>query len=190
MKVRDAVIEFAATHHGYITTRDAHELGIDPAQLRLMAARDRLERVSRGVYRVPLLPRGRYDKFAQAVAWTLGRGVISHESALFLHGLADMNPLSIHLTVPRANYPRTAGGELYLLHRRDLDAGDTTDRYALPVTTVSRSICDCLRGVEADRLRTVVDQARVRNLIGDRDADVLRAVITAYGATHTTRRLS
>ena len=41
----------------------------------------------------------------------LGRGVISHESALALHALADVNPSRIHLTVPRDNHPRAAGGE-------------------------------------------------------------------------------
>ncbi|MGH3497001.1 MAG: type IV toxin-antitoxin system AbiEi family antitoxin domain-containing protein, partial [Nocardioidaceae bacterium] len=57
MTIRDQVLERAVEQHGYVTTRDARELGIDPTQLRLMAARGRLERVARGVYRVPVLPR-------------------------------------------------------------------------------------------------------------------------------------
>lgn len=40
-------------------------------------------------------------------------GVVSHESALVLHGLSDVNPSRIQLTVPRNNHPRAAGGELY-----------------------------------------------------------------------------
>lgn len=66
-----------APHHGYVTTRDARDLGIDPTQLRLLAARGRLERIGRGAYRVPILPRGKHDDLAVAVAWTLGRGVVS-----------------------------------------------------------------------------------------------------------------
>lgn len=93
MTLRDQILERAVDQHGYITTRDARELGIDPTQLRLMAARGRLERVTRGVYRVPVLPRSEHDELAEAVAWTLGRGVVSHESALVLHGLSDVNRL-------------------------------------------------------------------------------------------------
>ncbi len=58
---------------------------------------------------MPVLPRGEHDDLAAAVSWTLGRGVISHESALALHALADVNPSRIHLTVPRNNHPRAAG---------------------------------------------------------------------------------
>jgi predicted transcriptional regulator of viral defense system len=95
-----------------VTTRDARDLDIDPTQLRLMAARDRLERTGRGVYRVPILPRGVHDDLEAALGWSLGWGVVSHESALALHGLSDVNPSRIHLTVPRDNHPRAAGGEL------------------------------------------------------------------------------
>ncbi|WP_322612662.1 type IV toxin-antitoxin system AbiEi family antitoxin domain-containing protein [Dermacoccus abyssi] len=144
MNVRDRVLGRAVEQHGYITTRDARELGVDPTQLRLIASRGRLERVGRGVYRVPLLPRTEHDELAEAVAWTLGRGVISHESALVLYGLSDVSPSRIHLTVPRDNHPRAAGGELYRLHRRDLDLAEVTEHDGIPVTAPSCTIRDCL----------------------------------------------
>src|SRR5690625_1702331 len=97
MAIWDRLVELAAEQHGYVTTREARDIGVDPVQLRLLAARGRLERAGRGVYRVPVLPRGEHDDLAAAVSWTLGRGVISHESALALHGLADVNPSRIHL---------------------------------------------------------------------------------------------
>lgn len=81
MAIWDRLVEVAAEQHGYVTTRDARDIGVDPVQLRLLAGRGRLERVGRGVYRVPVLPRGEHDDLAAAVSWTLGRGVISHESA-------------------------------------------------------------------------------------------------------------
>jgi predicted transcriptional regulator of viral defense system len=48
MMIWDRLVERAAEQHGYVTTRDARELGIDPTQLRLLAARGRLERTGRG----------------------------------------------------------------------------------------------------------------------------------------------
>jgi predicted transcriptional regulator of viral defense system len=130
------------------------------------------------VYRVPVLPRGEHDDLAAAVAWTLGRGVISHESALALHALADVNPSRIHLTVPRNNHPRAAGGQLYRLHRRDLQATDITSVGGIPVTTVVRTIKDCLgAGSDPYRLRLEIDRAEAEGTLRRAPAAELRAAL-------------
>lgn len=165
MAIWDRLVELAAEQHGYVTTRDARDIGVDPVQLRLLAARGRLERAGRGVYRVPVLPRGEHDDLAAAVSWTLGRGVISHESALMLHALADVNPSRIHLTVPRDNHPRAAGGELYRLHRRGLPASDITSVDAIPVTTVARTIKDYMKtGADPYQLRAAIERAEAEGV--------------------------
>jgi predicted transcriptional regulator of viral defense system len=183
MRVWDRLVERAAEQHGYVTTRDARELDIDPTQLRLMAARGRLERAGRGVYRVPILPRGEHDDLAAALAWSIGRGVASHESALALHGLADVNPSRIHLSVPRDNHPRAAGGELYRTHRRELEAADVTQVDTLPVTTVARTIRDCIAtGTDRYQLRLAIDQAERDGTLRRAVAAELRAELDAAGA--------
>ncbi|MDD2819274.1 MAG: type IV toxin-antitoxin system AbiEi family antitoxin domain-containing protein [Candidatus Nanopelagicales bacterium] len=188
MNVRDRVLERAVEQHGYITTRDARAIGVDPAALRVMAARGRLERVGRGAYRVPVLPRTRHDDLAEAVAWTLGRGVVSDESALVLHGLSDVNPSRIHLTVPRANHPRGAGGELYRLHRRDLAMGDVTEVDDIPVTTVARTVRDCLAdGTDPYQLRLALDQAEAQGELRRDEARALHTRIDERG-TNSGRR--
>jgi predicted transcriptional regulator of viral defense system len=188
MRVWDRVIERAAEQHGYVTTRDARELDIDPTQLRLMAARGRLERAGRGVYRVPMLPRGEHDDLAAAVAWASGRGVVSHESALQLHGLADVNPSRIHLTVPRANHPRAAGGEMYRTHRRELTASDVTQVDTLPVTTVARTIRDCIvTGTDPYQLRLAIDQAEREGTLRRGTAAELRTELDAAGVRPSTQ---
>lgn len=183
MAIWDRLVERAAERHGYVTTRDARDLGIDPTQLRLLAARGRLEHVARGVYRVEVLPRGPHDDLAEAVAWTLGRGVVSHESALVLHGIADVNPSRVHLTVPPDNYPRAAGGELYRLHRRDLAAADVTQTDGIPVTTVERTVRDCLAdGTDPYQLRLAIDRAEAEGLVRQSVAKSLRRDIATSGA--------
>ncbi len=189
MRLWDRLVERAAERHGYVTTRDARELDIDPTQLRLMAARGRLDRAGRGVYRVPMLPRGEHDDLAAAVAWSVGRGVVSHESALQLHGLADVNPSRIHLTVPRDNHPRAAGGEMYRTHRRDLATSDVTQVDALPVTTVARTISDCIAtGTDRYQLRLAIDQAERDGALRRAAAKGLRAELDA--AAHGPREAS
>lgn len=176
MQIWDQLVELAAERHGYVTTRDVRDIGVDPVQLRLLTARGRLERAGRGVYRVPVLPRGEHDDLAAAVAWTLGRGVISHESALALHALADVNPSRIHLTVPRDNHPRAMGAELYRLHRRDLPATDITSVDGMPVTTVARTIKDCLAtGTDPYQLRAAIERAEAQGTLRRGPAAELRA---------------
>lgn len=178
--MRDRLLERAVEQHGYLTTRDARELGVDPTQLRLMASRGRLERVGRGVYRVPLIPRTEHDELAEAVAWTLGRGVISHESALVLYRLSDVSPSRIHLTVPRDNHPRASGGELYRLHRRNLDSAEVVEHDGIPVTAPSRTIRDCLAdGTDPYQLRLAIDEAKSQALLRRAEAEVLRGEVDA-----------
>jgi predicted transcriptional regulator of viral defense system len=178
MTIRDRLVEHAIEQHGYVTTRDARNLGIDPTQLRLLAGRGRLEHVGRGVYRVPILPRGEQDEFAAAIAWTLGRGVISHESALALHDLADVNSPRIHLTVPRNNHPRAAGGDLYVVHRREPLGKDIARVDGIPVTTVARTIVDCMVvGTDPYQLRAAIDRAESAGSLRRSAAARLRAAL-------------
>lgn len=180
MAIWDELIGRAADQHGYVTTLDARDLGIDPTQLRLLAARGRLERVGRGAYRVSLLPRGTHDDLAEAVAWSLGRGVVSHESALLIHELSDVNPSRVHLTVPRNNHPRGAGGQLYRIHRRELPPSDVSEADGIPVTTVPRTVRDCLAGgTDPYQLRMAIDRAEAQGLIRRGVADELRAEVAA-----------
>lgn len=175
MNLWDKVVEWASERHGYVTTRDARSLGVAPVELRKMAARGRLEHVARGAYRVSVLPRGANDDLAAAVAWALGRGVISHESALILHGLSDVNPSRVHLTVPPDNYPRGRGGELYRLHRRLLREAEVTEVDALPVTVVARTIRDCASaGTDPYQLRRAIDTAEAEGALRRGVADQLR----------------
>jgi predicted transcriptional regulator of viral defense system len=183
MSIWDRLVAVAAEQHGYVTTRDARDIGVDPVQLRLLAARGRLERACRGVYRVPVLPRGEHDDLAAAVSWALGRGVVSHESALALHDLADVNPSRIHLTVPRDNHPRAAGGELYRVHRRGLKATDVTSVDGIPVTTVARSIKDCLKtGTDPYQLRAAIERAAAEGKLRRGPAAELRAALDDHSA--------
>ena len=139
----DDVLDVAVENSGYITVRGAVAAGIDATVLRKLTATGRLERIAQGVYRVPVLASGAHAAYAEAVAWTGGRGVISHESALDLLELCDVNPPAIHLTVPREYAPRRRGGELYRVWRRNLPTQDVMQYDGVPVVRPSASILEC-----------------------------------------------
>jgi len=114
--------------------------------------------------------------------------VVSHESALQLHGLADVNPSRIHLTVPRDNHPRAAGGELYRTHRRELAASDVTQVDTLPVTTVARTIRDCIAtGTDPYQLRLAIDHAERDGTLRRAVAGELRTELDAAGVRRPAR---
>lgn len=178
MAIYDDVLEVAVDNHGYVTARDARAAGVDPAALRKLAATGRLERTAQGVYRVPVLAGGAHAAYAEAVAWTRGRGVISHESALDLLELCDVNPPLIHVTVPSTYTPRRQGGDLYRVWRRSLDPASVIAYDGLPVVRPLDSIRDCLAyGTDTTLLIQACASARREGYLTDDEMAVLEAQV-------------
>jgi predicted transcriptional regulator of viral defense system len=161
-----ALLHHAHQQYGYLTPEDARELGIDPTQLRLMAARNTLEHLGHGLYRMPMVPATRLDAYMGAVLWTGRRGVLSHETALELYELCDVNPSAIHLTVPTRFRTRKAVPDSYRLHRFDLDPAEVGWHEGIPIVTTEQAI---LGGIEQALGWQLIDQAivtaRARGLI-------------------------
>jgi predicted transcriptional regulator of viral defense system len=57
------IAERAAETFGYLTSEDAHVLGVRMGTLNALARRGQLERVGHGIYRVPLIPPSRLDQY-------------------------------------------------------------------------------------------------------------------------------
>jgi predicted transcriptional regulator of viral defense system len=176
-KVFTVLLDHAQQQYGYLTPDDARELDIDPAQLRLMAARHTLERIGHGLYRMPMVPVTPLDAYMEAVLWAGLRGVLSHETALDLHELCDVNPSAIHLTVPGGFRTRKAVPAIYRLHRLDLDPAEIGWHEGIPIVTPERAI---LGGIDQALGWQLIDQAietaRERGLIAKPVADRLTAM--------------
>ena len=173
-KYWSAIIDAAVDNGGYITPS---MVDVPAIELRKMVARGTLESVAHGVYRVPELPRDRYDEFILARLWAAGRGVISHDSALLVHELCDINPTAVHITIPNAYRISRAGGERYELHKNDLAATDITRLDAVVLTTIRRTLDDCIGHVPEYLLRQAIDTAAGRGAINSNDRERLVATI-------------
>jgi hypothetical protein len=68
------------------------------------------------------------------------RGVLSHETALDLFELGDVNPAKIDVTLPRGHRVRRAVPSLYRLHYEDLALDDVTVFEGIPIVTPVRAI--------------------------------------------------
>jgi len=174
--VFNALIDRAQQQYGYLTAEDARELDVNPALLRQMAARNTLEHLGHGLYRVPLVPVTALDPYMEAVLWTRRRGVLSHETALDLYELSDVNPSAIHLTVPRNFRTRKDRPVTYRLHRDDLPPNERKWHEGLPIVSAERAI---LGGIEQSLGWHLIDQAiekaRARGLITIETAERLAA---------------
>lgn len=158
-------MDVAVDNGGYITPALVAPHGVPAVELRKMVSRGILQAVARGVYRVPSLPVDRFDALIVARLWAAGRGVISHDSALLVHELCDINPTKVHLTIPEHYRISRSGGEAYVLHWADLADADVTQIDALTLTTVRRTLHDAVGSVPTYLVRQAVDAARERGAI-------------------------
>jgi predicted transcriptional regulator of viral defense system len=159
----------ASDQHGFVTARDAEELGIDRTVLVKLAGRGRLERRAWGVYRFPDFPVSRLDEYALAAIWPAGRGVLSHETALELHELCDVNPEKIHVTVPTLYRPRRGGAaDLYVVHHEDLPDHKIGWVEGIRVVAPTHAIVQAVEGGLAPHLvDQAISTARRRGLLDD-----------------------
>jgi predicted transcriptional regulator of viral defense system len=134
--------ELANEQYGFVTPEDARGRDIDPINLVRMFERGHLERRATGLYRMRLTPPSPLDAYMEAVLWPGRgvRGVLSHEAALDLYALSDVNPAKIDITLPRAYRIRRKVPATYRIHHEDLAERDVTSFEGIPIVTPPRAI--------------------------------------------------
>lgn len=153
--------EIALDQHGFVTATQAVEDGIPKVELPKLASRGRIERISRGIYRVPQVASTGHENLALAVLWTgANEACLSHDTALAAWDVSDINPEVIHITVGRERRLRRAGGEHYVIHSRDLEPAQRTWWKGIPITTLPTTIADC---IETDVPTYLIQQALKRS---------------------------
>jgi predicted transcriptional regulator of viral defense system len=145
----DELYALAEEHDGLLVSKDARALGIQDSVLVRLAQRGRLERMSRGVYRIAHFPADRFSQYREAVLWAQAsqgpeRIALSHETALLIYGISDVNPARVTLTVPMSARLRRERPEWITIHRADLSAEEISKHEGMPVTSVERSVMDVL----------------------------------------------
>jgi predicted transcriptional regulator of viral defense system len=113
----------------------------------------------------------------EAVLWAGRRGVLSHETALDLHELCDVNPSAIHLTVPNGFRTRKEVPKIYRLHRFDLNPVEIGWHEGIPIVIPERAILDGIaQGLGWQLIDQSIKTARARGLITKPAADRLEAL--------------
>ena len=181
----DELYPLAEEHDGLFTSKEARALGIRDSVLARLTQRGRLERVNRGVYRIAHYPADRLAQYREAVLWAQASHhgpeqhiALSHETALLIYGLSDLNPARVHLTVPKTARLRRKHPEWITVHRADLKSQEIGEHEGIPVTTVERSIVDVLATTHRiDVARQAITEAVRDGLLNTVQAGRLRKIV-------------
>lgn len=159
---RRRLYKIARTQGGYFTAAQALEVGYPYQAQKYHADRGNWERVDRGLFRIPEWPASEHEDLIRWTQWSRGQAVVSHETALSVHDLSDVNPAQVHLTVPQGFRKKARG---VVLHHGDIPDDDQEQREGFRLTTPLRSLLDVAAGnLEGDKLGSAVSEALERGL--------------------------
>lgn len=171
--------DIAVGQGGYVTSKQAAGAGYGPSHLAYHVGAGNLERAGTGIYRMKLLPISEHDELVRLALWSRDRSdrpqaIVSHVSALVEHGLTQLLPSTVHLTVPRRYRKRALPG--VVLHRAVLERDEVEQRAGYSVTTPLRALIDCAQpgAVPQDELDRATAAAIERGLV--RKSEVFEAV--------------
>jgi predicted transcriptional regulator of viral defense system len=171
----------ASGQGGYFTAKQAHEAGYNYPHLAYHVSTGTFERIEHGLYRLTTISRSDEDELIRLSLWSRDRhdapqAVVSHESALVLHGLSELLPTALHVTVPppfRKPAPRGV-----VLHKAAVAEDDTEERSGFRVTTPLRTLRDAAIGdVSQEQLDKAVADALSRGLV--RKSELVRMIAGA-----------
>jgi predicted transcriptional regulator of viral defense system len=175
--------QVASGQEGHITTQQGADAGYSPQLLRKHIQAGRIVRVRRGIYRLVHFPAGEHEELVVIWLWSERQGVFSHQTALGLHGLSDVLPSKIHLSVPASwSSRRLRVPTGVIMHHADVAKSERSWFGAVPATSPSRTLEDCAREkISPDLLRQAAHDALARGLVGKRELGEVRRALRGLG---------
>jgi predicted transcriptional regulator of viral defense system len=172
-----------AAQEGLFTTKQANDAGYSSQLLVHYIHIGKVVRVHRGIYRLVHFPAGEHEELVAAWLWSESAGVISHQSALALHGLSDVLPSQIHLTLPKAwRRRRFRVPTDIVLHHADVPLDDRSWFGAAATTNPRRSLNDCAKsGLSPELLQQAAQQALRRGLVTRNELGDVESALQPFG---------
>ncbi|MFB9620044.1 type IV toxin-antitoxin system AbiEi family antitoxin domain-containing protein [Brooklawnia cerclae] len=148
---------------GYFTAAQAKEVGYTYQAQKYHVDAGNWVRVDRGLFRLPSWPSDLDDQYVVWTLWSRGLGVVSHESALRVHGLSDVDPAQVHLSVPPGFKAKDA---MVMTHHQVVPPEDTEQRRAWTVTSPLRTLADVSAGnLSQEHIDQAVADAMERGMV-------------------------
>jgi predicted transcriptional regulator of viral defense system len=170
--------EIAEPQFGFFTTKQAKDAGYDESKHAYHVRAGNWIREHRGIYRLRNFPSPERPDLILWFLWSRDRndvpqGVYSHQTALSLYDLSDINPAKLHMTVPKRFRRNSAIPKVLVLHKADLLAADSEDIFAVRSTTPLRTISDLIAEGKTDWtiLKQAITEGLARGLVTRRQIE-------------------
>lgn len=177
---RSRLFEIASEQRGYFTSRQAHEAGFSTELIKHHVKRGNFSRIRRGLYRLHPYPTAPDDHVVEAWLKAGPKAVVSHESALAVHGLSDVVPSKVHVTVPRSHrmvVSRVPRGINVHTTEKPFTNDQIVKRGPLRVTTPARSIIDSAEaGTAPEQIILAIRQSLQEGMTTRKELQGLAAV--------------
>lgn len=180
-KNRDAankLFEIAESQQGYFTSKQAQSAGYSSRAAHFYAKTGEWLRENRGIYRLAKFPIADSPDLVIWTLWSADRkgnvqGVYSHQTALSIYDITDVNPAKIHMTVPRSFRKGTSLPKILVLHRAEIPESDISRFQGYRVTSPARTIRDMLEAgtMQPQDIKAGLRQAVQKGLITRDEAD-------------------
>jgi prepilin-type N-terminal cleavage/methylation domain-containing protein/prepilin-type processing-associated H-X9-DG protein len=150
--LRKALGKIAGKQYGYFSTKQAIAAGYIISVHHYHIIKKNWLRISIGLFRLPDYPDSMESDFTKWCLWSRNQqdqpqGVISHNSALSLHGFTDYNPKAVHLTVP-ARFRKEIPDEV-IIHKASLPLSAVESHGSFMVTRIGQTVLDMRKELEA-----------------------------------------
>lgn len=172
---KEDLMKIALEQAGLFTADQAIKCGFDQKNHHYYVKTGQWEKVLRGIYRFKPIESD-LSEYWLWYLWSKGRNkkpqaVFSHETALMLYELSDVNPSKIHMTVPKKFRKGTEIPKILILHKQDISESDTKTSNGLKVTTVLKTLLDLIeeRRISDEFIEQATKQALDRGFISKAD---------------------
>jgi predicted transcriptional regulator of viral defense system len=166
------LFQLASLQDGFFTTKQAISVGYNTNGHPYHVKSGNWIREHRGIYRLANFPTGNRPDLMLWYLWSRNRkeepqGIYSHESALALHELTDVNPDKLYMTVP-VNFRRSTNiPDILVLHYGDITVEEVDDMHGVKVTNAMRTIIDIIREgtLSEDLIKQAIKEATNQGMV-------------------------
>jgi very-short-patch-repair endonuclease len=176
----------AGPQHGVVARRQLLRAGLSRDQVDHLVAAGGLILLYRGVYAVGHRPAGPRSREMAVVLLAGPTGALAWQSSAGLWAVTRPWHGPVH-----ALGPKSRSGPGFVIHRtRDLQPGDVTTHWGIPVTTPLRTLLDLSSHLSLDALDAALAEALVRRLVTPEDLQPratgnLRRLLTTAAPTRS-----
>lgn len=160
--------EIAIDQHGMITAAQAKEAGVSLPSLSYLVKHQRIDRLERGIYRIPQVNPSANDRIAQALLWAGEDAVLSHDTALMAWNVCDINPTTIHVTIPKERRIQKPKHQSIEIHKDNIEKSLIKWWDGMPTVSLELAIGQSIdRGVSSHIIEQAIQVGTSRGMIND-----------------------